>query len=203
MPTPPPSETVPATKVADRKANGTPAHRQAVQDAAAELFAAQGFAATGVREIAARAGVDPALVIRYFGSKEKLFLRTMTMPDTFTAVIAGPLAGLGERLIDFVVRRTRDEAAPMSTNIFAALLRASDRPTVQAHLRESVDEMIVSNLAQRLPGADTELRSRLISAQVTGLMAALYVIHDPGLVSAPREQLVAHYGRAIQLLIDG
>ncbi|MDG3010382.1 TetR/AcrR family transcriptional regulator [Rhodococcus sp. D2-41] len=181
------------------KANGTQAHRQQVQAVATELFAAQGFAATGVREIAARAGVDPALVIRWFGSKEKLFLRTMTMPDTFTAVIAGPLDDLGRRLVDFLVQRTRNEA----THVFAALLRASDRPTVQVHLREAVDEMIVANLAQRLPGTSTDLRSRLISAQVTGLMAALHVVQDPGLVSAPAEELVAYYGRAIQLLVDG
>ncbi|WP_024795450.1 TetR/AcrR family transcriptional regulator [Tomitella biformata] len=181
---------------------GSQHHRDAVQEAAAELFSEQGFAATGVREIAGRAGVDPALVIRYFGSKEKLFLRTMTMSSAFADAMQGPMAHLGESLVAVVIRKTLPPPAPMATGVFVALLRASDRPTVQEHLRESVDEMIVALLAPRLQGPDAELRSRLVSAQITGLMAALFAIEDPGLLAAPQELIARHYGRAIQTLLD-
>jgi len=51
--------------------------KKAIRDAATELFARDGYAATGIRDIAAQAGSDPALVIRHFGSKEALFLATM------------------------------------------------------------------------------------------------------------------------------
>lgn len=181
---------------------GSQQQRDAVQKVAAELFTAQGFTATGVREIAGQAGVDPALVIRYFGSKEKLFLRTMTMSSAFAEAMDGPLDSLGETLVELVLRNTTSEPTPMSVGVFAALLRASDRPTVQEHLRESVDEMIVARLAPRLSGPDADLRSRLVSAQITGLMAALFVIEDPGLASA-QKQIAHHYGRAIQSLLDG
>lgn len=182
---------------------GSQRHRDAVQEAAAELFSEQGFAATGVREIAGRAGVDPALVIRYFGSKEKLFLRTMTMSSAFADAMQGPLPGLGQSLVEAVIRKTLSRPEPMASGIFAALMRASDRPTVQEHLRESVDGMIVSLLAPRLEGDDAEVRARLISAQITGLMAALFVIEDSGLLAAPTDLIARHYGRAIQALIDG
>jgi AcrR family transcriptional regulator len=46
-------------------------------DIAESLFADQGFAATSVRELADRAGVNPALVHYYFGSKKRLLFAVM------------------------------------------------------------------------------------------------------------------------------
>ncbi|GAA4823422.1 TetR family transcriptional regulator [Tomitella cavernea] len=188
-------------------------HRDAVQQAAARLFSEKGFTATGVREIAGEAGVDPALVIRYFGSKEKLFLRTMTMSVDFADLMAGPLDGLGERAVTFVLGRTRTggPSGPYgaggersySAGVFAALLRASDRPTVRAHLAETVEEMFVGLVAGRLDGADADLRARLMAAQLTGLMTSMHVVEDPGLAAASDGEITRYYGRSIQLLIDG
>ncbi|QDQ98693.1 TetR family transcriptional regulator [Tomitella fengzijianii] len=197
------------------KGDGSPTvgperHRNAVQQAAARLFSEKGFTATGVREIAGEAGVDPALVIRYFGSKEKLFLRTMTMSVDFADLMGGPLDGLGERAVAFVLDRTRglvvngpDATRSYSAGVFAALLRASDRPTVRAHLAESVEEMFVGLVAGRLSGADADLRARLMAAQLTGLMTAMHVVEDPGLTDASDADIVRYYGRSIQQLIEG
>ncbi|WP_430331576.1 TetR family transcriptional regulator [Rhodococcus sp. ACT016] len=182
---------------------GSAHNREAVQAAAAEMFAEQGFAATGVRDIARRAGVDPALVIRYFGSKEKLFLRTMTMSDDFVGVVEGPLDGLGRALVDFVVRRTRRLQAHTPTAVYAALVRASDRPVVREHLQEAIDQMIVAPLAPRLRGDDAELRAHLLAAQLSGLMAALYVMESPWLRAASIDDIVERYGAALQVLVDG
>lgn len=183
--------------------HGPQRHRDAVQEAATDLFSAQGFVGTGIREIASRAGVDPALVIRYFGSKEKLFVRTMAMSSEFSEAMTGPLEGLGESLVRIIIRNSGTDPIPNSTGVFVALLRASDRPTVQEHLRDSVDEMIVAPLAPRLPGPDAEIRSRLVSALITGLMASLFVIEDPELVAAPHDLIAERYGRAVQTLLDG
>ena len=49
--------------------------RAAILKAAQELFAELGYARTTVRDIAARAAIDPAMVMRYFGSKDALFAR--------------------------------------------------------------------------------------------------------------------------------
>src|SRR5687767_14077990 len=46
---------------------------EAILDAAEPLFAAQGFAATTIKQIGAAAGVNPALLYYYFGSKEELY----------------------------------------------------------------------------------------------------------------------------------
>ena len=63
--------------------------RAAILEAARELFATEGYERTTVRDIAAKAAIDPALVIRYFGSKEALFVRAadieLRMPDLAAA----------------------------------------------------------------------------------------------------------------------
>ncbi|RAL31786.1 TetR/AcrR family transcriptional regulator [Rhodococcus sp. AQ5-07] len=182
---------------------GTALNRRAVQEAAAQLFAEQGFAATGVRDIARQARVDPALVIRYFGSKEKLFVHTMTMSDAFLEVTQGPLAGLGRTLVDFVVRRTRLRQTGTAAAVFAALVRASDRPAVREHLQEAIEQMIIAPLAPRLGGDDPELRAHLLAAQLSGLMNALYVVESPWLLEAPIDAIVDCYGDALQTIIDG
>ena len=59
--------------------------REAIEKAARELFASHGFEKTTVREIGARAGIDPSMVMRYFGSKDALFAHVaepdLQLPD--------------------------------------------------------------------------------------------------------------------------
>ena len=50
--------------------------RAVILTAAEELFSEHGYERTTVRDIAARASIDPAMVMRYFGSKDALFART-------------------------------------------------------------------------------------------------------------------------------
>lgn len=49
----------------------------AILDAAETLFAVQGFAATTIKQIGAEAGVNPALIYYYFGSKDELYRRLL------------------------------------------------------------------------------------------------------------------------------
>src|SRR4051812_37033335 len=53
---------------------GNPDTRREILDSARKVFAANGFNKASIRRIAAGAGVDPALVHHYFGSKDELFL---------------------------------------------------------------------------------------------------------------------------------
>jgi AcrR family transcriptional regulator len=77
--------------------------RGAILDAARAAFAARGYDAVSVRSVACDAGVDPALVHRFFGSKEQLFVAAMELPVApralVAAVLAGGLDGVGERLV--------------------------------------------------------------------------------------------------------
>ena len=155
-----------------------------------------------MRAIAARAAVDPALVIRYYGSKENLFLETMILPANFTGLMELPLPELAGALVDYVVTRAGDAEHPATGHIYAGLVRASGMPLVREQLRQGVDAM-VATLTPRLSGPEPELRARLIAAQLGGLLTALYVLEDGALRAESRERMVETFAPAIQLLIDG
>ena len=67
--------------MADREKTRAQRTRQQIFDAACERFAEVGYEATTIRSVAKTAGVDPALVIRYFGSKQGLFDEVATGID--------------------------------------------------------------------------------------------------------------------------
>lgn len=170
--------------------------KEAIRAAAARLFPVDGYAGTSVRDIAAEAGVDPALVIRHFGSKEKLFVETMQLDLDAQVLLTAPIETLGERFIEFVL--TPDDQV---RGVFLALLRASDSDGVGPHLREAHDAAFVAPLRSRLEGPDAELRARLAAALVGGLLYSLWVVGDEGLLAADHTELVRRYGALLQALL--
>ncbi len=90
--------------------------RTEILDAARDTFAEKGFDQASIRAIAAKAGVDPALVHHYFGTKEKLFLATMNSPIDpaveLPKALAGPPEQAGERLIRLVLNVYDSPAGP-------------------------------------------------------------------------------------------
>jgi AcrR family transcriptional regulator len=151
-----------------------------------------------VRAIAAAADVDPALVIRHFGSKEQLFLRAVAVDDFLLGVTSGPLRGMGKRLVTTLLSDTQDP----TFNIYRAMMRASDSERVRSELVGVIQRTFVEPLAPRLGGPDPVLRARLIAAQIAGLIDAIAILADPIVVDADRDRLAEVFGAAIQSLID-
>ncbi|GIE85139.1 TetR family transcriptional regulator [Actinoplanes regularis] len=173
--------------------------RDAIRLAAGELFVRDGYGATTVRAIAAAAGCDPALVIRHFGSKEGLFLATVSVSGDLTRILAGPLESIGRELVRYVL----DGADSPVSGVYRALLSASDRPEIKERLRASMHDVFVSPLAERVGGACPELRARLAAAQFAGLINAYWLVGDPVLGGAEHDTVVELYGEAIQSLLSG
>lgn len=186
------------SEAATTRSAAASATRDAIARAARRLFNRQGYAGTSVRQIAAAAGADPALVIRYFGSKERLFLTTVPVEGRFDHVTNGPLEGLGRRLVASLLT----EAPELTFSIWRSMLRASDSDLVRERLVSAMEEMFIEPLAPRLVGPHPELRARLVAAQVAGLMDAVAILGDARVTEAPTAHLVAFYGHAVQSLVD-
>ena len=169
-----------------------------IRASAERLFTADGFDATGIRDIAADAGVNPAIVIRHFSSKERLFVETVDANTSWSSALDGPLDDIGRRLVRAVIAGRRN-----GLQVFGAIVRASGRADVRSHLQASLAEQFVGPLAARFAGADAELRAHLFAAQATGLMFALSVYDDEFLIAAPTDDVVELYGAALQRLATG
>lgn len=174
-----------------------PASKRAIWDAAQRLFADQGYARTSVRDIAAVAAVDPSLIIRHFGSKEELFMQAMEV-EFATAAWDGPIDGLGERFIGYLMDADDDVRG-----IYLALLRASDAGGIWTRLRAAHEEGFVRPFRERIPGPDADARARLAAAVVGGLLYSLWIVRDEGLALLGRDALVTRYGALLQAAIDG
>ncbi len=185
-----------------RRQGGAAATRAAMLEAARVLFTRDGYDHVGVRDIAAVVGVDPALIIRYFGSKEKLFAEAV--PGRFAlseGLLEGERAGLGERLARYVLRKEGKEGEEFDPLL--ALLRSAPNERAAALLREGLDERFVRPLARWLGGERAEERAGLIAANLFGLAFMRSVLRSAPLAAGESEHLVALVAPVLQSYVDG
>jgi len=179
--------------------------RAAILRAARDAFAERGYDAVSVRSVARDAGVDPALVHRFYGSKERLFIAAMDLPVAPSELVAGLLADgvdrLGERLVrTFLELFDRPEAfAPLR-----ALIRgAMSNERAAGLLREFITREVLGRLAAAASPDRPDLRASLAGSQVVGLAIARFVVAIPPLAGADRETVVACVGPTIQRYLTG
>ena len=174
------------------------ATRQAILEAAKTCFMQEGYEQVGVREIAARAGVDPALVNRYFGSKEGLFSEAVASKFDLSHLLDGDRATLGERLARYVLQKKTDGA---DYDPLVALLRSSSSDVCSGMLRNAILEGFIRPLASRLEGPDALSRAELVGSTLLGLLVHRTVIG--GADAVDNERLLALVAPALQTFIDG
>ncbi|MFF9091074.1 TetR family transcriptional regulator [Streptomyces sp. NPDC014991] len=175
--------------------------RDRILTAAREEFSARGYEKTSVRGIAKAAGVDPALVHHYFGSKEQVFEAAVEVAfapalDASDAVADGPLDGVGERLTRFVLGVWENPAT--RTPLLAIVRSAVDNDTAAAVFRRLIAAQLMRRIAAPLDLPDAELRAELAAAQLVGTAMLRYVIKLEPLASADLEQLVARLAPVVQ-----
>jgi AcrR family transcriptional regulator len=173
--------------------------------AARHVFGEQGFDGGTVRAVAARAGVDPALVHHYFGSKQALFLAATELPIDVNAVIgrvmAGPRAEIGERLVRQTLELWED---PATRSLFLGIVRsATTDPVAAGMLRRLLAEGPILALTRASGRPDAPLRATLAGSQIVGLAMARYVIGVEPLASAGADEVARAIGPTIQRYLDG
>src|SRR3989441_12646048 len=110
--------------------------------AARKHFAASGYERATIRAIAAEAGIDPALVMRYFGNKEKLFAAAAEFDLRLPDLAAVPRGTVGSVLVGHFLDRWERDDSPQ------ALLRAAGSHQVAvARLRPTFATQVMPAVA--------------------------------------------------------
>ncbi|OJF13286.1 TetR/AcrR family transcriptional regulator [Couchioplanes caeruleus] len=175
--------------------------KQSILEAARTIFAERGFDKASIRAIAGEAGVDPALVHHYFGTKEKLFLASVNAPvnpaELIPKALAGPREEAGARLVALVLSVWDSPAGGAAV----ALMRSALSNEWTARLmREFVLTQVLRRAVAEL-GIDAEeapVRAALVATQIAGLAVVRYVLKAEPVASADPQRLVAAVGPSVQ-----
>ena len=186
---------------------GAPDTREAILASAREAFADKGFDGASVRVIATGAGVDPALVHHYFGTKEQLFLATVEVPvdpgDFVPLALDGDDDHLGERVVRMFLSVWDD---PRTGPPLLALVRTGLQHDWSARLlREFVTAQILRRIIARLdvPPAEAPIRAALVASQMLGLGMTRYVLKVEPLATLDIDTLVPLIAPTIQRYLTG
>lgn len=184
------------------------ATRRAILDSARRHFARESYDHVGLREIARDAGVDPALIGRYFGGKEQLFMEAVrgADEDIMRGVTREDLPAHFAALLMEDGHRDPGEADARDAEVdrLLILLRSVSSPKAGEIIRAAIDEDILKPVAAVLDGPDGEMRATLGFAVLMGAGILRTALGVEPLSGADREAMRPHLTRlfAAALALD-
>jgi len=191
-------------KSAKARPRDAAATRVAILRSARAAFARSGYEGTGVREIAAGAGVTAMLVNRYFGSKEGLFAEvvdaTMDDPSILTAENLSA-SDLAQRMAQSLVGLTGSRASPLDG--FLILWRSTGSERAAEIARKHIEKKHQKNLMQAVRGEHAAQRAAVALALVAGLQVMRQMIGLPALAKAKPQVLVDILSPIFERLLKG
>ncbi|MDQ0613965.1 AcrR family transcriptional regulator [Microbacterium sp. W4I4] len=179
--------------------------RARIAAAAVHEFGEHGYEGATVRAIAARAGVDAALVHHYFGAKADLFAEVTDFPLRpdleVPRILRGPRDQAGEHIVRFVLEAFE---RPEVRKRGVIVLRTAVSSRLTAPLMTGfLSRELLPRIAAELDGPDASLRASLVASQIAGMLITRYVVKLPAMADATPDELVAQVGPTIQRYLFG
>jgi AcrR family transcriptional regulator len=184
---------------------------EAILDAARTQFAEHGYRGATIRAIAAKAGVDPALVHHFYGTKEALFAAAMRLPIVPSQVLGAALeAGrdapaLGEHIVRTAL--TLWESPGLKDTFLGLFKSAATSEDAAVMLREFLAESILGTIA-RVTGiggssAEVQYRVGLVASQMMGLAMTRLILKLPAIADASIDEIAASIGPTLERYLTG
>ncbi len=171
--------------------------KAAILAAARERFGAAGFQAATIRAIAADARVDPAMVMRYYGNKDKLFAAAAEFDLQFPDFATTDRTQVGPSLVrHFLERWEGDEALVILLRSSATNAEAAQR-MLEIFVTQ-LQPLVATLLPGQVPGEEAGARAGLIATQIMGLALCRFVLRLPPVVEMSRDEVVEWLGPTIQ-----
>ncbi|MFI6108332.1 TetR family transcriptional regulator [Streptomyces sp. NPDC051310] len=185
------SEAAPDAPSASRRSDTT---RAAILDAARERFAADGYERATIRAIARDAGIDPSMVMRYYGNKEGLFAAASDIDLRLPEVGALPARHIGAVLVSHFLDRWEQD------DVLTAVLRVGVTNSAGAERMRAVFRAQLGPIAAGVcpDPAEAPRRAALVAAQILGMALARYVLRLPPAVEMSRDEVIAWLAPTVQ-----
>ncbi|MHC3391519.1 TetR/AcrR family transcriptional regulator [Streptomyces lavendulocolor] len=168
--------------------------RAAILEAARERFAADGYERATIRSIARDAGIDPSMVMRYYGNKEGLFAAASEIDLRLPEVGALPTTHIGAVLVSHFLERWEED------DVMTGVLRVGVTNEAGAERMRDVFRAQLGPIAAGVcpDPADAPRRAALVASQILGMAMARYVLRLPPAVGMTREEVVAWLAPTVQ-----
>ncbi|SKR77743.1 TetR family transcriptional regulator [Mycobacteroides abscessus subsp. abscessus] len=184
---------------------GTSSARDDILASARKLFSLNGIDKTSIRAIASDAGVDPALVHHYFGTKLDLFREVVQLPVDPSVVLQPlrdvPVDELGVTIPRLIIALWDSELGANMLAVFRSALTGADDGLVRVFFRE----VLVNIIAERVdsPPGSGVLRAEFAITQMAGILVGRYIMAIEPLASLTAEQIALTVGPNIQRYLTG
>ncbi|OBK78083.1 TetR family transcriptional regulator [Mycobacterium sp. 1164985.4] len=197
------------TTNAERKRPGRPPGpsdtRDRILTSARELFARNGIDKTSIRAIAAAAGVDPALVHHYFGTKTQLFAAAIHIPIDPTQVIGPlqqvPVEEIGRTLPSLLLPLWDSEMGKGFIATLRSIIAGNDSSLVRSFLQEVIAREVGSRVDD--PPGSGPVRVQFVASQLVGVVMARYILELEPFKSLPVEQIAETIAPNLQRYLTG
>ena len=178
--------------------------RDAAIAAARNAFAAGSYARTTFKGLAAAAGVAPAVLRKYYDSKDAVFAAALRLPRDPVGAVPGLLApgveGLGERLVRFTLDTLDDPQ--VRSDLMSMMRSGASAAALTKSLQDYLDTTVIDRVVSALGVPDARMRVALISSYLIGIAAGRYVVRIEPLASASEAHVVRLVAPTIQALLD-
>ncbi|VEG41897.1 transcriptional regulator [Mycolicibacterium flavescens] len=197
------------TTNAERKRPGRPPGpsdtRERILNSARELFARNGIDKTSIRAIAAAAGVDPALVHHYFGTKTQLFAAAIHIPIDPMQVIGPlqqvPVEEIGRTLPSLLLPLWDSELGKGFIATLRSIIAGNDTSLVRSFLQEVIAREVGSRVDD--PPGSGPVRVQFVASQLVGVVMARYILELEPFKSLPVDQIVDTIAPNLQRYLTG
>src|SRR5215467_4540306 len=154
-----------------------------ILDAATQVFFSAGYDRTTIRKVASTGGVDPGLVMHYFGSKQELYRRVIEAAPV--PEVSGTPAEAAEQILAGLASRLANE--PVAS---LALLRSMLTTPEAATAAGASIARYEAQIARAIPAGDAGLRAAIISAITLGVTVSRHLIKSDELATADPADII-------------
>ena len=175
--------------------------RDTILTAARAIFADQGYAGTTLRDVGARAGVDPALVVRYFGGKDGLFAQATEIDLAIPDLAQVERGDLGHAIARHFLSIWEEPRIGVTLTIL--LRTAASDQAAAARVRQIFAAQVLPALAGAVPQAELAERAGLISSHLLGVALTRYVLRLPPVAAMDKAALAEALAPALQYHATG
>lgn len=155
--------------------------------------------------MAAAAGVDPALVHHYYGTKQQLFAAAIEAPinpmDVIRPLQETPVEELGRMLPSVLVPLWDSEAGQGFIATLRSLLAGSEVGLIRSFLQD----IIATEIGPRVddPPGSGRIRVQFVASQLVGIVVARYILELDPIKSLSAEQIVDTVAPNLQRYLTG